>query len=264
MGPSHAGAPTDTRAVKRAAVATAQAGPTDAQIAAARARLVTLNRQLRALTPYVRVADGRQVLLVDRARAARAPGSLIELARQLVAYQNALLRRARQQFVNGSLPSVALTDYPLVRSLFTAASVAAIRQLRAGHAGPTPRNALDLTVPCGDWANPLPAANPPRALKGPYSDVRDVLRRSGFHPTAGYACGRSELKICRGDYTRGHRFTSRAGVCAPPRFRDQANPSGTRRGYVYVQYGEPNPELASYSWPAWTWGAYVVWWHRNY
>jgi len=30
-----------------------------------------------------------------------------------------------------------------------------------------------------------------------------------------------------------------------------------------IQYGEPNPEIASYSWPYWNWGAYVSWWHSS-
>jgi hypothetical protein len=183
-----------------------------------------------------------------------------------VAYQTALLRRARQQFVNGSLPSVALADFPQVRALFDTATVAAIKELRAARMGPSaPNSTLDLTSqPCGDFVSPRPAFNPPKQLQGPYKDIPGTLQRAGYHPTTGYACGRSSEKICRGDYTRGTRYVSRVGVCSAPRFRDQAAVSGTLRGYVWVQYGEPNPEYAGYGWPYWDWAAYVVWWHRNY
>jgi len=32
--------------------------------------------------------------------------------------------------------------------------------------------------------------------------------------------------------------------------------------YFSIQYGEPNPEIHSYSWPYWYWGAYCFWWHQ--
>lgn len=242
------------------------AAPSSEQVAAAKRRVTELNRKLRAVSPYVRMnADSTES--INRTGALRAGHSpaLVALATELIAYQNALLRRARQIRYHGSLPSVALAEYPLVRNLFDVATAAAIREIRTTQPGRAERTALNLVAhPCGDWLNPLPTANPARTLQGPYRDVKVALRKSGYHPTAGYACGRSSLVICRGDYTRDHRFTSRAGVCGGKRFRDQASPSSTLRGYARVQFGEPNPELASYSWPYWSWGAYVIWWHITY
>jgi hypothetical protein len=268
--PSHAGSPAvrtspnQQQAAAPPKATTAQ--PSAAQISAAKQRITQLNRQLRALAPYVRVnRDGTEALSVSGARRARFSEPLIALAAELVTYQNALLRKARRGRYGGPLPSAALADYPRVRDLFSIATTAAIRQLRAQNPK-APKSSLDVTAidPCGDWHAPLPTSNPPRSLQGPYADVPGTLRRTGYHRTAGYACGHPSKLSCRGDYTRPHRYAGPAGACAAPRFRDQAIPSSSLPGYVRVQYGEPNPEIAAYGWPYWSWGAYVVWWHRNY
>lgn len=32
----------------------------------------------------------------------------------------------------------------------------------------------------------------------------------------------------------------------------------------WALYGEPNPEVLGNSWPYWSWGNYVQWWHSTY
>jgi hypothetical protein len=244
----------------------ASEAPTAQEVADARTRISDLNRRLRALAPYVRIAPGRMQRF-DRA-AARAAGhdtTLLDLADDLVRYQNALLVKAQQARTKVVTPQVLVEDYPEVRRLFSAASRAAVAELRE-QAPSGPAAPLDLTAvdPCGDWQRPVPAAPVPRKLTGPYANVEASLVGMGYHRTAGHACGHPNQAACTSDYTRGRPMHDPRGVCASPRFRDQAIPSYSMPGYVHVQYGEPNPEFEAYDWPYWTWAAYVTWWHRRY
>lgn len=91
--------------------------------------------------------------------------------------------------------------------------------------------------------------------------IIDYLTSNGFHATAGYACGGDPFEPCEYDYTK---VVSAYGCPGGP-FRTQAiiYQSGSDWTYRY-QTPEPNPEIFSYWWPAWWWGAYVVWWHQDY
>jgi len=239
--------------------------PSAAEVAQAKARIGDLNRRLHALQRYVRTAPDRtQSLDLTSARAAGHDHELLLLATELVGYQNALLTKARQAQTGAVTNPVLVEDYPEVRQLFSAASRAAVTELR--DEATTPAHPLDLrnVNPCGDWLNPLPAAPVARRLEGPYAHVQATLLRAGYHHTAGHACGHPNRAACASDFTRGRVLTTGAGTCQSPRFRDQAIPSYSMPGYVRVQYGEPNPEFEAYAWPYWTWAAYVIWWHRNY
>jgi hypothetical protein len=239
--------------------------PSAAEVAAAKAKIKSLNGRLRTLQPYVHTAaDRTQTLDLTAARVAGHDEGLLTLAGELVSYQNALLAKARQATTGVALPQVDVEEYPAVRRLFSAASAAAVTELRDEQ--PVPATPLDLTGvdPCGDWYQPLPANPVARRVEGPYTDVEAALVRAGYHHTAGHACGHPNQAGCATDFTRGTAVRSPAGACQSPRFRDQAIPSYSMPGYVRVQYGEPNPEFETYAWPYWSWAAYVTWWHRRF
>lgn len=239
--------------------------PTAAEVAAAKTKIKTLNGRLRTLQRYVRTAaDRTQTLDLAAARAAGHDQDLLTLGEELVSYQNALLAKARQASTGVTLPQVDVEAYPSVRRLFSAASAAAVTELRDEQ--PAPTTPLDLAGvdPCGDWYRPLPANPVVRRVEGPHTDVEAALVGAGYHHTAGHACGHPNQAACAADYTRGAAMVTKAGTCQSPRFRDQAIPSYSMAGYVRVQYGEPNPEFESYAWPNWTWAAYVTWWHRRF
>lgn len=121
------------------------------------------------------------------------------------------------------------------------------------------RAALDVASvqPCGDWDHPVPAKAPPHVNYGPSPSFESM----GFHKTAGYACGANTEYRCATDYTRARDYNGPYGHCDSPRFRDQGQ---VVSGGKWIQFGEPNPEISSYVWPYWNWGAYVKWWHDNH
>ncbi len=101
---------------------------------------------------------------------------------------------------------------------------------------------------------------PPRGNSGVYRNTKDEIKNyllsHGFHVVPGYAT-----------YSYGDDFAKVVSAygCDWGPFRHEAWPvqSGSRWTYKY-QTPEPNPEILSYTWPAWWWGAYVNWWHRSY
>lgn len=117
-------------------------------------------------------------------------------------------------------------------------------------------------TPCGNKDYPVPNYTPSWLPFSGYPNPGQTLINWGFHKTAGYACGQDPLVTCDYDYTRGRSYSGPYGVCSSPRFRDQGIVVSSTS--FNIQYGEPNPEILSYSWPYWNWGVYVQWWHNNY
>ena len=118
---------------------------------------------------------------------------------------------------------------------------------------------LSLGEACGGgYDNPHPC--PPREDSGVYRNTKDKIKNyllsHGFHVVPGYAT-----------YSYGDDFAKVVSAygCDWGPFRHEAWPVqiGSRWTYKY-QTPEPNPEILSYTWPAWWWGAYVNWWHRSY
>ncbi len=110
----------------------------------------------------------------------------------------------------------------------------------------------------GGYDNPHDC--PPRLDSGIYRDTRDdivdYLLDNGLHIVPRYASY---------DYGDDYAKVVSAYGCGGGPFRHQAwpSPSGSVWTYRY-QTPEPNPEIFSYWWPAYWWGPYVQWWHRNY
>ena len=117
-------------------------------------------------------------------------------------------------------------------------------------------------TPCGNKDNPVLNYTPSWLLFSGYPNPGQTPINRGFHKTAGYACVQDPLVTCDYDYTRDRSYSGPYGVCSPPRFRDQGIVVSSTS--FNIQYGEPNPEILSYTWPYWNWGLYVQWWYTNY
>jgi len=215
-----------------------------------------ITQELAALEPYVHFAsDGTSTL---DARSARRDGfseDIVLLAEEIVAFQNKLAEIAAASGVDDvKRVSISLEQYARLKELFELAS----QEAKAGKSlnGPSPLG----VHACGTYSNPVPDYNPPWYTFGPYGDPEGVLLSWGFHHTVWYACGQVPPYDCANDFTRGRGYSGPYGYCSSPRFRDQGRTDGSP--YFRIQYGEPNPEIHSYSWPYWYWGTYVFWWHQ--
>lgn len=204
-------------------------------------------KQLAALEPYVQRDPNNWQKLVDNHPA--IDKKAMALAHEIINYQNALRAPA-------PAAKPRLADYPALRAFLTKATHAAVPT----HAHHRASTVLNLETICGDFANPIPAQNPTHIKLGPYPDRTQALKEQGFHETLGYACGAPEKDYCRQDFTRGRAH----GPCPEPAMRDQASFSPSQKEYVWLQEGEPNPEINHYDWPTWNWGAYVTWWHETF
>jgi len=217
-----------------------------------------INQELAALEPYVHFAsDGTSTL---DARSARRDGfseDIVSLAEEIVVFQNELVEIAAASGVDSvERITISLEQYPRLREFFELASQEATAEKSLN--GPSPLG----VHPCGTYSNPVPNYTPPRYTFGPYADPEGTLLSWGFHHTAWYACGQLPPYDCPNDFTRGRGYYGPYGYCSSPRFRDQGRTDGSP--YFTIQYGEPNPEVHSYSWPYWYWGAYCFWWHQTY
>lgn len=180
---------------------------------------------------------------------------IVLLAEEMVAYQNALTRAmAVSDIEDVTQIPLSKKQYPRLNKFLEAAS----KQLKSKD-GFSPTGSIDSAIPCGDWCHPVPNYTP-SWVSFSSSDPHNALHVLGFHHTAEYACGYGNCSTH--DFTRGRSYTGPYGTCSSPRFRDHGRIwTSTTFG---IQYGEPNPEILSYSWPYWNWGSYVQWWHNTY
>lgn len=211
--------------------------------------------EFRRLDPFVYSEGDRQILDSVGAHAAGIPDVIVALAQQVIEYQNRMRELSRAQSKDITALSLPLTEYPLL------AQFEAMLQNFKPSAEIEPL-APDIH-PCGTYSHPVPNYTPPRPYIGWYTNAHNTLLSWGFHQTAGYACGQDPFVPCERDYTRGRGYSGPYGYCDSPRFRDQGTRDPANQD-VWIQYGEPNPEVFSYAWPYWDWGWYVRWWHNTY
>jgi len=212
--------------------------------------------EFRRLAPFVSYEGEYQILDSIAARKAGIPDIIIALAQQVIAYQNHMRAISKAQNIDDITQiDIPLNEYPL------------LAEFEAMLMNYKPKEGEDLlapsTHPCGTYAHPVPNYSPPRFNLGWYENAHLTLLNWGFHRTAGYACGGDPFVPCDRDYTRGRGYWGPYGYCSAPRFRDQGTRDSANHN-IWIQYGEPNPEIFSYWWPYWDWGWYVRWWHRRY
>lgn len=218
---------------------------------------------LDSLAPYVSGLPGSQVLDVDAASAAGIDSEMVALGAEVCASQNAAIANTQ-----GGARARSTTTYPRLEHMHDVATAAA-ESARTGGAGLSDQVVVG-AVPaaasahvCGNYDYPLPSSSPKRYTISGQGNIETYFTKQGFHPTAGYACGASNpLSHCASDWTQSRSYANALGVCAAPAFRNQGYETGTLTGWI--QYGEPNPEIAGYNWPYWNWGSYVQWWHNTY
>lgn len=217
-----------------------------------------VNADLQRLEPYVKYITTNNGMRVQtfNAKAALKNGfssEVVALAGEIVDYQNSLAKA-------GSLSKtgdVSDLQVPVQKgSRLAELFVAATNYDPANSSSPAPLASVN---PCGDWSHPVPNSTPSWSSYTS-SKPETTLLSWGFHHTASYACGYGNCSTS--DFTRGRSYTGSYGTCSSPRFRDQGRITGSTA--FKIQYGEPNPEIFSYSWPYWNWGAYVKWWHDNH
>jgi len=246
-----------------AVMLTIQAAPAPVQVSAAQQgpslrgyTVETISAEFRRLDHFVTFKGEYQVLDVAGARSAGIADVIITLAQDVVEYQNRMREVVKAQDVKDVEElDIPLTEYPLL------AEFDAILQdyKPSGQVEPLAPD----THPCGTYSHPVPNYTPPRPYIGWYTNAHNTLVSWGFHQTAGYACGQDPFVPCELDYTRGRGYSGPYGYCSSPRFRDQGSRNAGNHD-IWIQYGEPNPEIFSYSWPYWDWGWYVQWWHDTY
>lgn len=228
-----------------------------------------LVQQLMALEPYVQVSihEGITVQTLDDESAIEAGfgEAAIRLARQMIDYQNALMRAAHNQ-TDASSVVVAVEDFPEVKAFFDLMNSRATPVVPPASTSGDAGNAFAQAEPeaivvnaCGDWDHPVPSSTPMRYHYSSSSPASTLLNQ-GFHRTSSYACGFNNCSNY--DFTKGRSYNGPYGTCSSPRFRDQGYITGSTQ--YWKQFGEPNPEILSYVWPYWNWGAYVMWWHGRY
>lgn len=221
----------------------------------------TLTAELVELDPFISIRYVNQVPLQEfdyegAKQAGFSPESL-ELALEIVAYQN----EYRLSVVSGnvmddiSIHTLNPAKFPNLAIYLSENSNIAAEQDSQNLITADP-------TPCGIKDYPVPNYTPSWFPFSGYPNPGQTLINWGFHKTAGYACGQDPLVTCDYDYTRGRSYSGPYGVCSSPRFRDQGIVVSSTS--FNIQYGEPNPEILSYSWPYWNWGVYVQWWHNNY
>lgn len=229
-----------------------------------------LTQKLKALEPYVKYKkNGTQTIDTRAARRAGYSTDVVRLAAEIVAYQNAMLNETRKKG-NRDIRQhkVPLKKFPKVKEFYKAATKAARTDKVHTSNSSDEDSSPDVTAlartrrACGDWNRPIPNYTPRWVNHGYKNRPARTLRNWGFHKTRFYACGARYSYTCQRDTTRPRYYYSRYGVCSKPLFRDHGRFYNHR---VYVQYGEPNPEIFHVGiWPYWNWGAYVRWWHNNF
>ncbi len=231
-------------------------------------------QQLMALEPFVHhsIEQGITVQIFDSEAALKNgfTDPVVRLAQQMVDYQNALARAAASgQPLDGTDVSLSLDSYPEVKIFFETMSKkvvpddppASLDTEGAEVAATEGPDAVTANA-CGDWDHPVPNYTPPRGGASTSNPER-VLLDLGFHHTVWPGCNYAPWSNCGArDFTKGRSYSGPYGTCGSPRFRNQGRILSSTS--YEIQYGEPNPEIFSYSWPYWNWGAYVKWWHGRY
>lgn len=216
----------------------------------------TITTEFRRLDPFVSSGDGKQVLDIEEAKKAGFSDTILALAGEVIDYQNEVREIAQQgEKADVRQIDIPVTGYPLLTEF-----EAMLSRYQPVDQGAT--RAPD-THACGTYAHPVPNYTPPRPPMGWYPNAHNTLLSWGFHQTAGYACGGDPFVPCERDYTRGRGYSSQYGYCDSPRFRDHGTRDAANHD-IWIQYGEPNPEIFSYGWPYWDWGWYAEWWHDTY
>lgn len=221
-----------------------------------------ITEQLSKLEPYIQYVSREDKFQVFDAEAALEDGfskEVVLLAQEMVAYQNELAKAAASKGVEDITQlNVTTEEYPRLTKFFQLASQQVEARKAPGAVSPMQQNC----PACGNWDCPVPDYSPPRYGYSS-SDPEQTLLNWGFHHTANYACGGGYSPgSCAEDYTRGRDYYGPYGHCSGIRFRDHGRVTGSTS--FNIQYGEPNPEVFSYWWPYWNWGAYVRWWHSNF
>lgn len=216
----------------------------------------TISTEFRRLDPFVTFRGEKQILDVAGARSAGIDDIIVDLAQEMVEYQNRMREVAKvQDLKDMEALDISLAGYPLLAE-FDA-------MLQDYKPSEQIEPLAPSTHPCGTYSHPVPNYTPSRPYIGWYANAHNTLVSWGFHQTAGYACGGDPFVPCERDYTRGRGYSGPYGYCSSPRFRDQGSRDAGNHD-IWIQYGEPNPEIHSYLWPYWDWGWYVRWWHNTY
>jgi len=187
----------------------------------------------------------------------------VQLMKEIVAFQNEMYKIANLSKIKDvtKIDPLPQSNYPRLKKYWEIAS-RRVKEKKKVHL-------RGLGEPCGTYEYPVPNCNPIRHSYASYNP-RQSLLNMGFHETDRYACGNYEGCISDEhpelgwvDFTLPSEHSSEQGYCAYPRFRDQGR---IRSQTEYsIQYGEPNPEIFSFTpWPYDDWGAYVIWWHLEF
>jgi hypothetical protein len=242
--------------------------------------LVSVSEQLASVEDLF-AGGGSMPVTFDsvRAKDRGTDAATIELAEELSAYTNDLMRAA-DDFVNHRSTKnpmdldASSEKYPMVRRFFDAATAFHAQDSEsANNAGSRvsalaqpPVHALgwcswlitDAACTCGHWLYPQPnhaaqwknytSTNPTATLQG-----------WGYHQTPSFAGG---------NWTRAQTYYP--SRCGNGTYRDQAIITGSKtfkeQNYAgFTPRGEPNPEFwTSWVWPYPAWPTYVQWWHAHY
>lgn len=208
-------------------------------------------RIFQSATQYITVSEDRTVHLnIDDARKGGLDKEAIDLVKDYIKLQNQSVKELARGKSN---PSANKEMFDRFRPFFSRVATKGLGDIPASAGFST------MTDACGGSSdNPHPC--PARINSGIYfftrAGVETHLLNNGYHKTAGYACGDSP-----DDYSK----VVSAFNCNGGPFRKQAIifPHLSRWTY-WTQSPEPNPEIFSYTWPAWWWGGYVQWWHQEW
>lgn len=205
-------------------------------------------RSLSELTPFVRPnPDGTIYFDAASAVTAKLSVEMVQMGREYEKYHNGLITSVMSKGVKNARQGASQSKF---ESFF--------RQIaRAGDiTGTSP-----LQMACGGGML-MPHPKKDRIDSNIYKSSREELEAHlyslGYHRTEPPGCG--PIVNCD-DFTQ---WVDAYG-CTQGAFRMQANVRHVATGWTYSTQGpEPNPEIMSYSWPAYWWGAYVAWWHARY
>lgn len=228
--------------------------------------LSILTDGLKDLTPYITGEPGEQSCDSAAALDAGLDLAVVELGVEIVASQNEFIASGETD-VTGWQSTRTRPAIDHLNDVATAAAAASTDVIGGVDPEVAPPGGVVVqsvpgVSPCGEYAHPIPSFTPTRVSQSPGYSIESFFGNLGFHETLGYACGSTNYR-CASDWTRGRSyFTTTYGTCSSPRFRDQGYETGTKTGWI--QYGEPNPEVTTYTWPYWNWQSYVQWWHSNY
>ncbi|MCD4751840.1 MAG: hypothetical protein K8R40_02090 [Anaerolineaceae bacterium] len=241
--------------------------PTIAQSLGGEADPSQITQELASLEPYVQyIIDSDEIRLQEfNADAALEDGfseEVVLLAKEIVAFQNDMAKAVSASGIKDVTQlDVSLQKYPRAAKFFAQMT----QQLESSNnSTPFDPSPLDSDPPpCGNWDYPVPNNTPTRYSYSSPNPEQSLLNL-GFHRTVPYAC-ESDCYNNDGvyvDFTKGRGYSGPYGDCSSPRFRNHGRieDSSTYK----IQFGEPNPEVLSYSWPYWNWGFYCRWWHHNF